>query len=466
MTRHRKDRDEEKDRDRHDLWLAILLVLLGFACLWVTGILAITPPSSWQISANMFSNINPDAGDGDDVKLIEPVGEEALTPLPPGVLTPMGTPSPVPIAVIGKPVEATATPTPQPTVVAPTSRPTVTPVPYTDTPSPVPTELPTLTPTVTRLPTFTPTGTSTPPPTLTPTNTSVPPPPTSVPSTNTPVPPPTDTPVPPTDTPTPTTDAPPDAPINLRAAAGDSMIGLGWDDLTIEADLAGYRVYSSTSPGGPFNLHATVAITEYLDLSVTNAITYYYQATAFDTGSNESGPSNIASATPYNLAPYTYTTTIDTCFGPADCSAAAGPQDSGVLDLGVGEYVTLDFGDGYGIMDGPGYDMVFYENPNVPGILLDFITIEISHDGLTWYTVFDWDGAPGGVSGTNIDSYATDGLGEEENEAIPSGSLYNNTGVAIDIGPWTPGGYSFRYVRLTDAGGTDAAQIDAVERLN
>ena len=133
MTKHRKDKDEEKDRDRHDLWLAILLVLLGFACLWVTGILAITPPSSWQISANMFSNINPDAGDDDDVKLIEPVGEEALTPLPPDVLTPIGTPSPVPIAVIGRPVEATATSTPQPTVVAPTSRPTVTPVPHTDT---------------------------------------------------------------------------------------------------------------------------------------------------------------------------------------------------------------------------------------------------------------------------------------------------------------------------------------------
>jgi len=245
------------------------------------------------------------------------------------------------------------------------------------------------------------------------------------------------------------------------------MIGLGWDDLTFEADLAGYRVYSSTSPGGPFNLHATVAITEYLDLSVTNAITYYYQTTAFDLASNESGPSNVASATPYSLAPYTNTTTVNCTGGVPNCGDAGGPPDgTTIIDLNPGQTVTLDFGAGYGIMDGPGYDMVFYENPNVPGILLDFITIEISYDGITWYTVFDWDGVPGGVSGTNIDAYATDGLGEEENEAIPSGSLYNNTGVAIDIDPWTPGGYSFRYVRLTDGGGTDTAQIDAIERLN
>ena len=244
------------------------------------------------------------------------------------------------------------------------------------------------------------------------------------------------------------------------------MIGLGWDDLTIEADLAGYRVYSSTFPGGPFNLHATVAITEYLDLSVTNAITYYYQATALDTGSNESGPSNIASATPYSLAPYTNTTTVSCTGTVPNCSDAGGPPDATTVDLGTGEQVTLDFGDGYGILDGPGYDMVFYENPNPPGILLDLVTIDVSHDGLTWYTVFDWDGVAGGVSGTNIDTYATDGLGEEEDEAIPSGDLYNTTGIAIDIDSWTPAGYSFRYVRFTDAGGTQPAQIDAVERLN
>lgn len=113
--------------------------------------------------------------------------------------------------------------------------------------------------------------------------------------------------------------------------------------------------------------------------------------------------------------------------------------------------------------------MVFYESQNpavTGGIYLDLITIEVSQDLSTWYTVFDWDGVAGGVSGTNIDSYAISPPGEEPDEIIPQGPLYNDTGVAIDIGPWTPGGYSFRYVRLTDAGTPGNAQIDAVERLN
>jgi hypothetical protein len=496
MKKRRDDKEEE--RIRHDLWLALLLALLGFVCLWITGALAITPPSVWQVSRDMLSKINPDAGDGEDVKLIEPVSEKALTPLPPDILATAGTPSPVPIAVVGKPVEDTATP--QPTDVPPTSPPTATPVPHTSTPSPVPTQPPTETPTATqtRLPTLTATGTSTAVPT--PTDTAVPPPPTgvprptntSVPSTATPTSTPTDTPTStptdtptstptdtptstptdtptstPTDTPTPTTDVSPDAPTSLRAAAGDSQVNLGWDDFTIEPDLVGYLVYSSTTSGGPFYLHASVPITEYLDSTVINATTYYYQVTAIDAGSNESAASNVASALPYSLAPYTFTTTIDTCSGPPDCSAATGQPDGSALNLGdTGYQVTLDFGDGYGIMDGVGYDMVFYESPFGTGIQVDFVTIDLSYNGSTWYTVFNWDGNAGGVLGTNIDAFATDGGGEQENESIDSSFLYNNTGIAIDIGPWTLAGYSFRYVRFTDAGGSDSAQIDAVERLN
>jgi hypothetical protein len=171
---------------------------------------------------------------------------------------------------------------------------------------------------------------------------------------------------------------------------------------------------------------------------------------------------------PYSLAPYTYTTNVSCAGTVSNCSNAEGPPDGNVADLGTGGELTLDFGDGYGILDGPGWDMVFYENPSGGGIQLDLVTIEVSHNGVDWYTVFNWDEVAGGVSGTNIDSYATDPGGEVENEFIPVGDLYlgSTTGIAIDIGIWTPGGYSFRYVRFTDAGGTDTAQIDAVERLN
>ena len=139
----------------------------------------------------------------------------------------------------------------------------------------------------------------------------------------------------------------------------------------------------------------------------------------------------------------------------------------------------LDFGagTGYGIIDGLGPDMVFYEysatvdlGPPIgpePGILLDFTLIELSADGANWFPVFDWDGNPGGVSGTNIDSYAAV---ESENEPIPSRDLYGTlpykTGIAIDIGVWTSPGYSYRYVRFTYPAGTQGAQVDAVERLH
>ncbi len=468
MTANNSPDNHGRKRDRRDLLVSLLLLILGIACLLLAAQVAITPEPIWRVAANMLSGVNPDTGEGGVP--VGPLRDEALTPLPKDILTPMGTPSPAPGAVAGQPLEVTATP--QEVVAVPTSLPTAT---RTPTLTSTPTRTPTPTPTATRLPTLTPTGmpTLTPLPTFTltplPTNTSAPPPP----PTNTPVPPtPTDTPTPtPTDTPIP--DPPPDPPINLRAAPSDSRVTLAWDNPAPPPDLAGYRVYSSTAVIGPFTLHATVPITQYLDTSVINATIYYYYVTAFDIASNESISSTIVSAEPHSLTPYTFTTTIDTCAGPADCSPATGPPDGNPLDLQPGEYVILDFGDGHGITDGPGYDMVLYENPQAGGIWLDYITIEISYDGSTWYSVFAWDGVPGGVSGTNVDCYANDdplcnGVngGEAENEAIPSGALYNNTGVAIDIGPWTPVGYSFRYVRLRDGGGTDAAQIDAVERLN
>ena len=163
--------------------------------------------------------------------------------------------------------------------------------------------------------------------------------------------------------------------------------------------------------------------------------------------------------------------------------------------LNIGDVITIDFGLN-GITDGPGYDMIYYEraNPNIGGgqrgIYLDYVTIMLSTDAISWYTVFEWNGDdPGDVAGTNIDSYATDGEpypGEVENEPIPWYDLYpgpesvpHNSGIAIDIGvaaqavqppqePLPPG--PFRWVRVavpleaTDTADDDVA--DSIVRLN
>lgn len=202
---------------------------------------------------------------------------------------------------------------------------------------------------------------------------------------------------------------------------------------------------------------------------MTNGTPYTYYVAALDAGGTEFGYSNPVQVQPYDITPYTTTTDV-TCTPPnPNCNLAGGSSDGQALDLGVGESVTLDFGAGTGIIDGPGPDLVFYEWPNPPGIWLDFIVIDISPDGSWWCTVLAWDGNPGGVLGTNIDGHATDGDGEQDNEPIDSSELYPfpGTGITIDIGVWCPAGYSYRYVRLScPTNGGDPAQVDAVQRLH
>ncbi|MBC7228270.1 MAG: hypothetical protein H5T61_13745, partial [Thermoflexales bacterium] len=254
-------------------------------------------------------------------------------------------------------------------------------------------------------------------------------------------------------------------PFALRAAAGSNEVSLGWD--AVAPTPSAYRVYRAN--GGPYIVVTETPETAYLDSSVMNGTVYTYYVAALDAGGAEFGYSNLVQVQPYDITPYTTTTDVTCTPSNPNCGLAGGPPDGQALDLGEGESVTLDFGDGTGIIDGPGPDLVFYEWPNGPGILLDFIIIEISPDGSQWYTVFAWDGTPGGVMGTNIDSYATDENGEHDNESIPSSALYPypGTGITIDIGIWCPAGYSYRYVRLTNpAGGGDPAQVDAIQRLH
>lgn len=91
----------------------------------------------------------------------------------------------------------------------------------------------------------------------------------------------------------------PSPPRNLQAAAGDSQVTLTWDP---PADSGGlpvllYRIYRGTSSGGESFLIEVPLILTYIDLLVTNGVTYYYQVTAVNLD-GESGYSNEASATP------------------------------------------------------------------------------------------------------------------------------------------------------------------------
>lgn len=77
----------------------------------------------------------------------------------------------------------------------------------------------------------------------------------------------------------------PSIPTGLRATKGDRKVNLYWDDMKAggaNPNLTGYRVYRSTTSGGPYTLIATVDTNTYEDTGLTNGVTYYYVVTSID----------------------------------------------------------------------------------------------------------------------------------------------------------------------------------------
>lgn len=80
---------------------------------------------------------------------------------------------------------------------------------------------------------------------------------------------------------------PPAVPTGVRSITGDGEVQLLWNPNT-EEDLAGYNVYWSRVPAGPYELMAETPIPRFLDRDVDNGVTYYYAVTAIDHDGNES----------------------------------------------------------------------------------------------------------------------------------------------------------------------------------
>jgi hypothetical protein len=285
-------------------------------------------------------------------------------------------------------------------------------------------------------------------------------------------------------------------PIPLVTGITPAVTVIDTTDLAI--DISGDYFRNTGSPGG---LRANLGTTDLADLTFVNStmLTATVPTTspvmalgAYTLTVTNPGPTDPSGSLVNAFTVYTY---AQTCDPLPICNDAVGPgEPSGTsVNLMGSDVITIDFGAGNGITDGSGYDMIFYEWPNLDigggeaGILLDYVRIELSRDEVVWYTVFEWDGDdPGDVAGTNINSYANDAgpyPGESENEPIPWYDLYpapssvpHNSGIAIDIGvaaqavqpPQAPLPLGqFRWVRVSvPAGSSDAAQIDAIVCLN
>src|SRR5438046_2170122 len=91
----------------------------------------------------------------------------------------------------------------------------------------------------------------------------------------------------------------PSAPQNLQAVGGNGQVTLTWDPPSDDggAPILLYTIYRSTSSGEESFLITVPLVTTYIDLAVSNGVTYFYQVSA--TNAVGEGPrSSEASATP------------------------------------------------------------------------------------------------------------------------------------------------------------------------
>ncbi|GAB4279317.1 MAG: hypothetical protein Kow0056_12330 [Coriobacteriia bacterium] len=93
---------------------------------------------------------------------------------------------------------------------------------------------------------------------------------------------------------------PPSVPQNVVAATGtvEPVIAtVTWDASTDNVGVAGYKVYRSIYPGGPYEMIASIAATPSPTFQDTDGVPgqeYYYKVRAYDAAGNESGLSDYA----------------------------------------------------------------------------------------------------------------------------------------------------------------------------
>jgi len=88
------------------------------------------------------------------------------------------------------------------------------------------------------------------------------------------------------------------APPAAQAPAATASVTFQWDPVAV-SDLAGYKIYSSTTPGTYGSPIATLSAstTTYQMTNLTKGETYFFAVSAYDTNGNESPFSNEQSRT-------------------------------------------------------------------------------------------------------------------------------------------------------------------------
>jgi hypothetical protein len=238
--------------------------------------------------------------------------------------------------------------------------------------------------------------------------------------------------------------------------------------------LLPYQISSSSwncSPGagatctasGTGNINDTVSIPA--GLSITYTVIANVSSYAAGALSNTASVTTPAGFTEVSLSNNTAT--------DADTSPTGEP-DIGTPD---GSWVSITQGTSIIVVLNPAIladgdfgtpDFIYYERLASPtNIELDWVQVEISPDGSTWYQAFYW-GDPGGSPDTNTNIDVQNLIGdvcptEMDNCNIPIARLYNSSpGITIDIDGIVPAG-NYPWVRITSPASTDPSEIDAIQ---
>jgi hypothetical protein len=237
---------------------------------------------------------------------------------------------------------------------------------------------------------------------------------------------------------------PPAVPTGLGATGGDGVVSLDWND-NGETDLAGYRVYRSTSSGGPYSaVGGLQGASAYADTSVSNGTTYYYVVTAEDTSGNESAASSQASATPVatpDTTPPAAPTGLSATAGDATVSLDWASNGEGDL-AGYRVYRSTSSGGGY---------------VDVSGLIgASAYTDNAVSNGTTYYYVVTAEDDSGNESGNSAEASATP-------QGTPGGQVEVIFADGFESGDFSGGGWTTsgnpQVSTAADQGGTYGARV-------
>jgi uncharacterized repeat protein (TIGR01451 family) len=219
------------------------------------------------------------------------------------------------------------------------------------------------------------------------------------------------------------------------------------------------------TPGGTGSINDTVSLPPGLAITyqLTATVSPYAAGTLKNTAS-VTAPAGFVETAPGNNGAEDANASVsaEPDIGPPNGSWLFIPPDTSVTI--VSSPAILADGDG-GVPD-----FVFYERLAAPdnptNVELDWVQVEISSDGSTWYQVFYW-GDPGGSPdvNTNVDvqNLIADLCSTEvDNCVIPPARLYNSTGITMDIDGIVPPGY-YPWIRITSPASPDGSEVDAIQ---